>query len=465
MNLVQQTIKKPVSCSGVGLHTGVESSITFKPTPKNTGIRFSRMDIDGCPEIKADIDHVVDISRGTTIAENGARIHTVEHVLAAVVGLEIDNVLIELTNKEPPVMDGSSRPFVNALQKAGIVEQGEPRQYLEIDKVVSYSDPEKKVDISVLPSDRFRMTCIIDYKYPWLGTQYMTIHSIKDFPKQIAPARTFSFLSEVEALREAGLIQGGAVDNAIVIIDKKIDDAELKRLKDLFDIEESVSLGSNGILDGVKLRFENEPVRHKALDVIGDLALLGMPIKGHVIAARAGHESNVKIVKKIKKEYEKNILQKKYQAAVSADYLFDIHTIMKILPHRYPILLVDRIIDMKPGKFVVGIKNVTISEPFFTGHFPQEPIMPGMLILEGMAQAGGFLLLHTTDHPERKLMYFSGVEKARFRNPVIPGDQLRYELKLLKYRMGSCKIEGKAFIGDKVAAEATFLVTLVDKKV
>lgn len=465
MNIVQQTIKKSASCSGIGLHTGVESTITFKPAPENTGIRFRRVDVDGCPEIKADIDHVVDISRGTTIAENGARVHTVEHVLAAVTGLEIDNILIELTNKEPPVMDGSSRPFVEALQKADIIEQNEPRQYLEIDKVVSYSDPKKKVEISVLPSDRFRMTCIIDYEYAWLGTQYMTIHSIKDFPEQIAPARTFSFLSEVEALREAGLIQGGTVDNAIVIIDKEVDDAELKRLKNLFGIEESVSLGSNGILDGVQLRFENEPVRHKALDVIGDLALLGMPIKGHVIAARTGHESNVEIVKKIKKEYEKSILMKKYQATVSADYLFDIHAIMKILPHRYPILLVDRIIDMKPGESVVGIKNVTISEPFFTGHFPQEPIMPGMLILEGMAQASAFLLLHTADHPEKKLMYFSGVEKARFRKPVIPGDQLRYELKLLNYRMSTCKIEGKAYVGDKVAAEATFFITLVDKKV
>ena len=361
----QRTIKKSVSCSGIRLHTGVDSTITFKPSPENTGIRFVRTDVEGCPEIKAVIDNVVDISRGTTLAQNGTRIHTVEHVLATLVGLEIDNVLIELTNKEPPVMDGSSKDFVEVLQKAGIIEQKHDREYLEIDKAVSYNDPVKKTDISVLPSDRYRLTCIIDYKYPWIGTQYLTIHSIADFPKEIAPARTFSFLSEVEDLREAGLVQGGRLDNAIVILDKEIDNTEIDRLRTLFNIEEDIQIGTNGILHGVKLRFENEPVRHKALDVIGDLALLGMPIKGHVIAARPGHAANVEMVKTIKKAYEKTILQKKYNAQISADYLFDINAIKKILPHRYPFLLIDRILEMKPGKSLTAIKNVSVSEPFF----------------------------------------------------------------------------------------------------
>jgi len=254
----EQTIKTAVSCSGIGLHTGVDSTITFKPSAENTGIRFVRNDIEGSPEIQADIDHVVDISRGTTIAQNGTRIHTVEHVLAALVGLEIDNILIELTNKEPPVMDGSSKDFVDVLQKAGIVEQQQPREYLEIDRAVTYSDPAKKTDISVLPSDRYRLTCIIDYQYPWLGTQYLTIHSINDFPTEIAPARTFSFLSEVEDLREAGLVQGGRLDNAIVIMDKEVDIDEINRLRSLFHIEEDIEIGTNGILHGVKLRFENE---------------------------------------------------------------------------------------------------------------------------------------------------------------------------------------------------------------
>ena len=241
----QQTIRESVSCSGIGLHTGVDSTITFKPSSENTGIRFIRNDIDGSQEIQADIDHVVDISRGTTIAQNGTRIHTVEHVLAALVGLEIDNILIELTNKEPPVMDGSSKDFVEVLQKSGIVEQRQPREYLEIDKAVSYSDPVKKTDISVLPSDRYRLTCIIDYQYPWLGTQYLTIHSINDFPTEIAPASTFSFLSEVEELREAGLVQGGRLDNAIVIIDKEVDSDEMNRLRSMFEIKEDIGIGTN----------------------------------------------------------------------------------------------------------------------------------------------------------------------------------------------------------------------------
>ena len=460
----QRTIKKSVSCSGIGLHTGVDSTITFKPSPENTGIRFVRTDVQGCPEIKAVIDNVVDISRGTTLAQNGTRIHTVEHVLATLVGLEIDNVLIELTNKEPPVMDGSSKDFVEVLQKAGIIEQKHDREYLEIDKAISYNDPVKKTDISVLPSDRYRLTCIIDYKYPWIGTQYLTIHSIADFPKEIAPARTFSFLSEVEDLREAGLVQGGRLDNAIVILDKEIDNTEIDRLRTLFNIEEDIQIGTNGILHGVKLRFENEPVRHKALDVIGDLALLGMPIKGHVIAARPGHAANVEMVKTIKKAYEKTILQKKYNAQISADYLFDINAIKKILPHRYPFLLIDRILEMKPGESLTAIKNVSVSEPFFQGHFPNQPVMPGVLIIEAMAQAGSFLLLHTTDEPEKKLMYFSGIDKSRFRRQVYPGDQIFFKVDLLKLKMGTCKLQGTAYVDDQVVAEATFITTIGDRK-
>ena len=460
----QRTIKKSVSCSGIGLHTGVDSTITFKPSPENTGSRFVRTDVEGCPEIKAVIDNVVDISRGTTLAQNGTRIHTVEHVLATLVGLEIDNVLIELTNKEPPVMDGSSKDFVEVLQKAGIIEQKHDREYLEIDKAISYNDPVKKTDISVLPSDRYRLTCIIDYKYPWIGTQYLTIHSIADFPKEIAPARTFSFLSEVEDLREAGLVQGGRLDNAIVILDKEIDNTEIDRLRTLFNIEEDIQIGTNGILHGVKLRFENEPVRHKALDVIGDLALLGMPIKGHVIAARPGHAANVEMVKTIKKAYEKKILQKKYNAQISADYLFDINAIKKILPHRYPFLLIDRILEMKPVESLTAIKNVSVSEPFFQGHFPNQPVMPGVLIIEAMAQAGSFLLLHTTDEPEKKLMYFSGIDKSRFRRQVYPGDQIFFKVDLLKLKMGTCKLQGTAYVDNLVVAEATFITTIGDRK-
>ena len=300
----QRTISRPVSCTGVGLHTGIESTIIFKPAPENFGIHFVRTDINNCPSIMADIEHVVDISRGTTIEQNGVKIFTVEHALAAVSGLRIDNVLIELTAKEPPVMDGSSKDFVEALEWAGIVEQKKERKVLEISKPVSYSDPQKGVDIHVLPSDRFRVTFMIDYKLPSLGSQYTAVYNMQeDFSKEVAPARTFCFLSEIEELREVGLIKGGALDNAVVIVDKEIDDPEVNRLKRLFGIEEEIIMGANGILNGKKLRFKNEPVRHKTLDLIGDMALLGVPIKGHVTAARSGHASNVEFVKMIRKTY------------------------------------------------------------------------------------------------------------------------------------------------------------------
>ena len=293
----QRTIGNQTSCIGVGLHTGVESKITFKPAPENFGIRFKRMDVEGCPEIRADIDHVVDISRGTTIEENGVRIHTVEHALAACVGIGLDNILIELTDKEPPVMDGSSIDFVEALLKAGIVKQESPRNYLHIDEAVGYTDSERGVDIHIMPSDQFRITFMIDYKFRTLGTQFTTLDEVeKNFAKDIAPARTFCFLSEVKTLKENGLIKGGNLDNAVVIVDKEIDQSEADNLKDLFGIKRKISLGANGTLNGKELRYDNEPVRHKALDLIGDLALLGMPLQGHVIASKSGHAANVESV-------------------------------------------------------------------------------------------------------------------------------------------------------------------------
>ena len=300
----QRTISKPVFCRGVGLHTGLESKIIFKPAPEDYGIHFIRQDVDNCPEIMADIDHVVDISRGTTIEQNGVKIFTVEHALAAVSGLRIDNVLIELTAKEPPVMDGSSKDFVEVLQKSGIVEQKKSRRVLEISEPVSYSDPKRGVDIHVVPSDQFRVTFMIDYKLPSLGSQYTAVYNMQeDFAREVAPARTFCFLSEIEKLREIGLIKGGALHNAVVIVDKEIDNTEVNRLRSLFGIKEEIIMGANGILNGKRLRYKNEPVRHKTLDLIGDMALLGVPIKGHVTAARSGHASNVEFVKMIRSIY------------------------------------------------------------------------------------------------------------------------------------------------------------------
>jgi len=313
MKRKQQTISRSASCTGIGLHTGVECTITFKPAPEDYGIRFIRTDIKNCPEIKADIDHVVDISRGTTIEEKKVRINTVEHALAAVSGLRIDNVLIELTSKEPPVMDGSAKDFVEALLTGGIVNQEHDRNILEIRRAVNYTDPYRDIDIHVIPSDRFRVTFMVEYPLPSLGTQYEAIYNMaEDFAVEVAPARTFCFLSEVEMLKENGLIKGGSLDNAVVLIDKLLDRSEINRLRDLFGIEENIITGANGILNGRILRFRNEPVRHKTLDLIGDLALLGIPIKGHVTAARAGHASNVEFVKTLKREYSQELKDLSY---------------------------------------------------------------------------------------------------------------------------------------------------------
>ena len=460
----QCTIGNKTSCVGIGLHTGVESKITFKPAPEEFGIRFKRMDVKGCPEIRADIDHVVDISRGTTIEENSVRIHTVEHALAACVGIGLDNVLIELTAKEPPVMDGSAIDFVEALLKAGIVQQNAPKNYLHIDEAVGYSDHKRGVDIHIMPSDQFRITFMIDYKFRSLGTQFATLDNLEEnFAKDIAPARTFAFLSEVEALKKDGLIQGGNLDNAVVIVDKEIDQKEADNLKGLFGIKKTISLGANGILNGKKLRFENEPVRHKALDLIGDLALLGMPLQGHIIASKSGHAANVELVKKIKKVYEKKILQRRFQKNLNSDFMFDINSILNLLPHRYPFVLVDRIIDITPGEKLTAYKNVTINEPFFQGHFPSQPVMPGVLVLEAMAQAGAFLVLNSVDDPLKKNMFFSALSDAKFRHPIIPGDQLRLEMSIDKFKLETALIVGKGYVGEKLVAEAKIKATVVDR--
>ena len=460
----QCTIKNDVSISGIGLHTGVQTTATFKPAESNSGIRFKRLDLEDCPEIIADIDHVIDISRGTTIGQNGFKIHTVEHILAAVVGLKIDNILIELTEKEPPVMDGSASPFVEKLIEAEIVERNVHRDELVIDQTITYSDSERGVDIHVLPSDKFRITFMTDYQFSSLGTQYTALYSLEeDFIKEFAPSRTFCFFSEIEGMKKQGLIKGGGVDNALVFLDKKVDEPEIDELKELLNIDSDVFCGDNGILNGVELRFPNEPVRHKALDLIGDLALLGIPIRGHVIAARSGHAANVELVKKIKSTFAKKLALKKQQREnTTAQY--DIRSILQILPHRYPFLLVDKILELVPGKTVKALKNVTFNEPFFQGHFPGQPVMPGVLLLEAMAQAGGFLVLNTIPNPETKLMYFTGINKSRFKKVVIPGDQLIIEAELVKFRLGTCKIVARVIVDDKVVCSAEFLSTVVDRK-
>jgi len=459
----QRTIKNPVSVSGIGLHTGVQSTVTFKPAPENSGIRFVRTDVENCPEIIADINDVTDISRGTTIAKNGVQIHTVEHVLAAVAGLEIDNISIELNNIEPPVCDGSAIEFVKALKNAEIEEQNVIQEILVIDKIIQYTDPRHGVDVHVLPAESFRITFLIDYKIPAIGTQYSAMYSLSDeFETDYAAARTFCTLSEVEQLKNMGLIKGGNVNNAVVFIDRDINASEIQHLKEMFHIKSDIVLGRGGTLNGVELRYYNEAVRHKILDLIGDLALLGMPVQGHIIAARSGHAHNVNLVKKIRKEYEKILIRDRFQPRKVQGALFDIHGIERILPHRYPFLLVDRIIDMNPGETVTAIKNVTINEPFFAGHFPARKVMPGVLIIEALAQAGGLLLLNTIKEPEKKLVLFTGLDNVRFRKQVTPGDQIRLEVKMIQFRLSMCKMKAVAFVNDDVIVEATMMASISD---
>jgi len=461
----QRTIAKSASLSGAGLHTGNKVKVTFLPADPDTGVQFRRTDIDGCPLIPADIDHVVDNFRDTTLGIGDVHIRQVEHVLAALYGLQIDNVLVELNSNEPPVGDGSAQPFVNVLLEAGIVEQDAPRDYLEIDETITYSDKEKGIDMVVFPSDELRMTFMVDYQNPALGTQYTSMYSLKDeFVSEFASARTFCFLHEVEALHDQGLIQGGNLDNAVVIVDRQLTNDELKTLASRFDLKEDVVLGDNGILGGKELRYYNEPVRHKVLDLIGDLALLGVPLKAHVMAARSGHAAHVELVKKIQQIYKKKKISKKYQKQKAQQGVFlDSLAIERILPHRYPFLLVDRILDLVPKERVIGLKNVTFNEPFFPGHFPGHPIMPGVLIVEAMAQTGAVLLLDAIENPEEKVAYFMAIEKVRFRKPVLPGDQLIMELELARYRPSSCKMMGRTYVGDDLVCEAEFMAAIVDK--
>ena len=464
MLVQQRTIRQQATISGVGLHTGNVTTLTFKPAPEDFGIRFRRVDLGGAPEVPAVVDHVVDISRGTTIGIGEAYIHTVEHVLAAIVGLQIDNIVIELDANEPPVADGSAKAFVDVLLKAGFDKQSAAKDYLIIDQPVRYRNDEKGVDIVALPTDDYRITVMVDYHNPALGSQHTGLFDLeKEFVTDFAPCRTFCFLHEVEALHDRGLIRGGNLNNAIVIVDRDLKPDELQRVASKLGIKDSVILGGSGVLNNRPLLFPNEPARHKLLDMIGDLALIGVPIRAQILAARPGHASNIEFARKIRKLYQQKRLVRKYQHEGKHGVIFDINAIQRILPHRHPFLLVDRIIDFRIDESIVGVKNVTVNEPFFQGHFPGQPIMPGVLILEGMAQTGGILLLNGTENPGDKLVYFMGINNAKFRKPVLPGDQLIYELRMVNRRSRVCQMNGKAFVDGQLVAEAEMMASIVDR--
>ncbi len=465
MSVKQRTIKESVSISGVGLHTGKQVNLTFVPAPENHGYKFQRVDLADNPIIDADVDNVVDTSRGTTLEQNGARVHTTEHVLAALVGMEIDNALIQLDGPEMPIMDGSSMPFIKVLEQAGAVEQNAERIYFELKEILSYEDPIKNVEMLAVPQETFRVTVMVDYNSDVLGTQHAHIYNIQEFKKEIAMCRTFVFLHELEALLANNLIKGGDLNNAIVLVDKEVSKEQLDHLKKVFH-KENVEIKGKGVLNNTSLHFFNEPARHKLLDIVGDLALVGMPLKMHILTARPGHAGNVAFAKKIK-ELIKSQKTKKVEGPtfdLSKEPVLNILDIQKLLPHRQPFLLVDKIIELTPES-VIGVKNVTMNEEFFKGHFPDNPVMPGVLLVEAMAQTGGILALKTVPDPENYLTYFMKLDGVKFKQKVIPGDTVVFDLKLLTpIRRGICHMKGIAYVNNKPVMEAEMMAQIVKVK-
>jgi len=462
VNLKQHTIKREVTISGVGLHTGVRVNMTFVPAAVNHGIKFQRIDLEGRPTVDADVDNVVDLSRGTTIEQSGARINTVEHTLAALVGLQVDNVLIQLDGPEPPIMDGSSIQFVDAIEEAGLEEQNALRNFFEVPHSTFYKDPERDVEIAALPLDDYRVTVMVDYNSPVLGSQHASMTNINQFSKEIASCRTFCFLHELEMLQKQNLIKGGDLNNAIVVVDRVVKDEELEHLAKLFN-KQKVEVKKEGILNNVELRYKNEPARHKLLDMIGDLALVGRPLKAQILAARPGHAANVAFAKQLKKLMKEGSKHQIPRYDPSLPPVLDVNQIYKALPHTYPFKLVDKIFHLDEST-VAGIKNVTINEPFFQGHFPGNPVMPGVLQIEAMVQTGGILVLNTVPDPENYWTYFLSIESCRFRKMVLPGDQIIFKCELLApIKRGIAKMQGQAFVAGNLVCEAVMSASIVRK--
>jgi len=456
----QQTIIKSVSLKGVGIHSGNEVNLTFKPAEDNFGYAFCRIDMPDKPIIEADINYVVNTKRGTTLEKNGINIQTSEHVLAALVGLEIDNVLIELDAAEPPIMDGSSKYFVEALIKAGVKEQSEDRVEYIVKDVISYYDEDSGSDITVIPSKFYEVTTMVNFGTKILGTQNATMKKLSQFKTDFADARTFSFLHEIEMLLDNGLIKGGDMNNAIVYVDKELSKETMLKLRKVFNTDK-LSVQSNGILDNLTLHYPNEAARHKLLDVIGDLALIGTRIKGKVIANKPGHYVNTMFAKRLAsiiKNEKRNVAP---VIDLSKPPVMDVNQIMKILPHRPPFLLVDKILEIS-DKHIIGLKNITMNEEFFNGHFPEKPIMPGVLQIEAMAQAGGVLILNTVSDPENYLTFFAKIENAKFKYPVVPGDTLIFKCELLSpLRRGVVHMKARAFVEGKLTSEAELTAKII----
>ena len=458
----QKTIKDEVTLQGVGLHTGQEVVMTLKPAPVNNGFTFVRVDLEGQPVIEADANYVVTTQRGTNLEKKGVRVQTTEHVLAALVGCDLDNVIIELNASEPPIMDGSSKYFVEAVEKAGVQEQDAEREEYIVKEVISYVDESTGSEIILMPADTYQVTTMVDFGTKVLGTQNASIASLDQFKEEIAQSRTFSFLHELEALLHHGLIKGGDLNNAIVYVDKEISPETMEKLKVAFG-KDQISVKSNGILDNLTLHYPNEAARHKLLDVIGDLALVGTRIRGKVIANKPGHGVNTAFAKKLSKIIRDEKRNQVPTYDLHAEPLMDVVRIMDLLPHRPPFLLVDKILEMSENH-VVGVKNVTMNEPFFTGHFPGAPVMPGVLICEAMAQSGGILILSTVPDPENYLTYFMKMDNVKFKNKVLPGDTLIFKLELITpIRRGICHMQGHAYANGKLVAEAELMAQIAKR--
>ncbi|HOW39582.1 MAG TPA: bifunctional UDP-3-O-[3-hydroxymyristoyl] N-acetylglucosamine deacetylase/3-hydroxyacyl-ACP dehydratase [Bacteroidales bacterium] len=465
MSEKQRTLAKEISLTGKGLHTGINVTITFKPAPANHGYKFCRVDLPGKPVIDALAEHVTDTSRGTTLVHNNASVQTIEHVLAALHGLRIDNALIEMNGPEAPIMGGSSWKFVEAIKEAGITELKEDRNYFVVKHKITYSDEEHGVDLIVYPDDHFSINVLIDYNSKILGNQYSILDSIDDFEKEISRSRTFVFFHELEPLFKMGLIKGGDLDNAIVILEKEVEQSEIDRIAKLFN-RPGISTHTAGILNNTELRYPNEPARHKLLDIMGDLALVGHPIKGKVVATRPGHLANTRLAKVMRQEMKKALMKKDIPVYdPSQPPVLSLEEVRKRLPHRFPFLLVDKVISLEESS-IVGIKNVTFNEAFFQGHFPDEPVMPGVLLVEALAQTGGLLVLSTVDEPEKYSTYFLKIDKVKFKNKVVPGDTVILKMELTDLiRRGIVTMFGQAFVGNKLVLEGELTAQVVKNKV
>jgi len=462
MSNKQTTIKSSVSLKGVGIHTGKDVKLSFKPADPDTGYVFKRLDLDGSPSIEALSKYVINTQRGTTLEKNGVKLKTIEHVLAALVGLEIDNVLIEINAEEPPIMDGSSKYFVDALENAGVLVLDALRKEYIIKDIITYKDSKNGSEITIIPSDSYQITAMVDYETNVLGTQNATLSKLSDFKDDFSNARTFSFLHEIEMLLENDLIKGGDLNNAIVYVDKKISNETMKKLKKAFN-KDKVSVKSNGILDNLNLHYSNEAARHKLLDIMGDLALIGRRIRGKVIAKKPGHFINTEFAKKISNLIEKEYKLESKMSEYNDKAIMDAEKIMKILPHRHPFLFIDKILEITDNS-IVGLKYVSPEEPYFKGHFPGRPVMPGVLQIEAMAQVGGVLVLSTFPDPENYLTFFGRIENAKFKRPVEPGDTLVFELELLSpIRRGLSHMRARAYVDGELTTEAEMKAKIIKK--